>query len=83
MYTLTLIADDKDDILYKAFQAEQVETKRFNMKVEKGKQKAKILITAADATALKAITTSVTKLCEIAERIQNDTTFSRREKGLT
>ena len=69
MYTLTLTADDKDDILYNAFQAEQAETKRFNMKVQKENQKAKILITAADAIALKAITASVAKLCEIAEKI--------------
>lgn len=71
MYTLTLTADDKDNLFYKALKPEETEGKRFGMKVQKTNKQAKILITAADATALKAITASVTKLCEVAEKIHD------------
>lgn len=69
MYTITITTEDSD--LYKALKAEETTGKRFEMKVKRAKKNTEITITAADATALKAITSSVTRLCEIAEKVHD------------
>ena len=55
--------------MYDVLVPEQTASTRFSVQIQKKKETI-ISITAADATALKAITTSVLKLIEIAEKIK-------------
>jgi len=54
--------------LYDILKPEEATTARFSIQIEK-KKNTIISITAEDATALKAITTSITKLIEVAETL--------------
>jgi tRNA threonylcarbamoyladenosine modification (KEOPS) complex Pcc1 subunit len=65
MYTATFTAPLR---VYEVLKPEETKTKRFTMSVTK-ERLTTIIITATDATALKAITNSTTKLLEIAEKM--------------
>ena len=54
--------------LYDVLKPEEATTARFSVSIEKEKNTI-ISIIAEDATALKAITSSITKLIEIAEKV--------------
>ncbi|HLD34010.1 MAG TPA: KEOPS complex subunit Pcc1 [Candidatus Nanoarchaeia archaeon] len=67
-YSLVLRAPAE---LYDVLKPEQAKNARFTLDISKEKNTI-ISITASDATALKAITTSMIKLIEIAEKIRNE-----------
>ena len=69
MYKLTIDIDDNSERLHNAFKPEEHKSKRSELKVEKKRDNTKIIVTANDATALKAITNSVTNLLEVYEKI--------------
>ena len=69
MYTATIECTTNIENLYKALEPEAAKTKRFKLSVKKTKSGVEISITALDATALKAITTSIIRLIETAEKI--------------
>ena len=54
--------------LYDVLKPEEAATARFSIRIEK-KKNTIISIIAEDATALKAITSSITKLIEVAENV--------------
>jgi tRNA threonylcarbamoyladenosine modification (KEOPS) complex Pcc1 subunit len=59
-----------DKKLYDSLLPEEIVNGRFSLSIEKDAE-LRIIISAADATALKALMTSVTKLLEVAENIHN------------
>ncbi len=67
MYTATIECDNNEN-LYRALKPEAVSTRRFTVTITQA-DNIKITINAQDATALKAITTSLTRLIETAEKI--------------
>ena len=69
MYKLTITCSDNIEVLQQALQPEIAKGNRFQTFVKKNKEKLNVTVTAEDATALKAITSSLLKLIEISENI--------------
>ena len=73
MYKTTIAVDKKINILYQAFKPEEVKTNRLALNVEKTEKNFQLNIAAKDATALRAILTSSSRLLGIFESIiEND-----------
>lgn len=70
MYSIILSCNNVDNI-YGALKLEETQNSRFRVSISKQKKEVKIKITADDATALKAITLSLVRLLEAAEKIHN------------
>ena len=69
LYTATIECAANIENLYKALQPEAAKTKRFEVSVKKTSDSVGIHITALDAIALKAVTISIIRLIEAAEKI--------------
>ena len=71
MYQLTITAEHNADVLYHALKPEEVTTDRAQTSIDRQGDSVCVTIRARDATALKALTQSMIKLIETAEKIQN------------
>ena len=71
MYTATIYCSDESKLLYNALTPEKAKTERFTIKLKHINKATKIEVTAKDATAFKAIVSSLVKLIEVGEKIQH------------
>lgn len=71
MYSAAFLIKRNADLFYKALKPEEAKSSRFSIKIDRSRGSARVCIEANDATAFKAVTTSMLKLIEITEKIDN------------
>jgi len=71
-YRATIRCRDESGMLCAALKPEEATTERMSVLLRRSGRDCSLMITAADATALKAVMSSATRLLEMAEKVQHD-----------
>ena len=71
IYKANLEASDRKSLLYRCLLQEQESKRRFKLIVKHSRGKTSVIVKAHDNTALRAITTSMTKLVSLFNIFEN------------